>query len=290
MKKTTHSKKKFNPMDYKGYMLVLAVLFVVLFLLIRIAVGMINDTYPAKESTSLQETKKEFVLETESFKGTIKETVKETKKVPETEKVKETIKETEVIPEPIVDKNDSLLVLVNRDHPIAEDASYTLVPFETEYQVDERMFKPLTKMLTDAKKEGHELVICSAWRECALQEKLYANKVDEYLSYGYSWGESEELAAFWVAKPGTSEHEIGLAVDIVAKDYQHLDHSQADTEEQQWLMQHCHEYGFILRYPEDKQDVTHIGYEPWHYRYVGKAAAKAIMTSGLCLEEYIETK
>lgn len=270
MKKTTHSKKKFNPMDYKGYMLVLAVLFVVLFLLIRIAVGMINDTYPAKESTSLQETKKESVLETESFK--------------------ETIKETEVIPEPIVDKNDSLLVLVNRDHPIAEDASYTLVPFETVYQVDERMFKPLTKMLADAKKEGHELVVCSAWRERALQEKLYANKVDEYLSYGYSWGESEELAAFWVAKPGTSEHEIGLAVDIVAKDYQHLDHSQADTEEQQWLMQHCHEYGFILRYPEDKQDVTHIGYEPWHYRYVGKAAAKAIMTSGLCLEEYIETK
>ena len=76
-------------------------------------------------------------------------------------------------------------------------------------------------------------------------------------------------------------------MDIVAKSYQHLDHDQANTNEQKWLMAHCQEYGFILRYPENKQDITHIGYEPWHYRYVGKEAAKEIMASGMCLEEYL---
>ena len=121
-----------------------------------------------------------------------------------------------------------------------------------------------------------------------MQEKLYSNKLDEYLSYGYSQEKAKELAAFWVAVPGTSEHEIGLAVDIVSKWYQHLDHAQANTDEQQWLMKHCHEYGFILRYPEEKQELTRIGYEPWHYRYVGKTAAQEIMEYGLCLEEYLE--
>ena len=76
----------------------------------------------------------------------------------------------------------------------------------------------------------------------------------------------EAEAARWVAPPGTSEHQTGLAVDIVAASYQILDEAQADTAEQRWLMEHCWEYGFVLRYPSEKSNITGIGYEPWHYR------------------------
>ena len=89
-----------------------------------------------------------------------------------------------------------------------------------------------------------------------------------------------------MVRPGTSEHETGLAVDIVDKSYQILDRKQEQTPVQQWLMDHCAAYGFILRYPTDKSALTGIGYEPWHYRYVGREAAAAIMEQGICLEEY----
>ena len=94
-------------------------------------------------------------------------------------------------------------------------------------------------------------------------------------------------AARWVAPPDTSEHQTGLALDLVSLDYQLLDEKQEQTPEQQWLMAHSWEYGFVLRYPSDKSAITGIGYEPWHYRYVGKEAAKAMHESGQCLEEYV---
>ena len=90
-----------------------------------------------------------------------------------------------------------------------------------------------------------------------------------------------------MAPPGTSEHQTGLAVDIMATDYPVLDEKQAQTEEQQWLMEHCWEYGFILRYPKDAEDKTEIIYEPWHWRYVGVENAAKINASGLCFEDYI---
>ena len=99
--------------------------------------------------------------------------------------------------------------------------------------------------------------------------------------------EAEEQAARWVARPGTSEHETGLAVDIVDTDYQLLDEKQEQTPVQQWLMAHCAEYGFILRYSTEKSDCTGIGYEPWHYRYVGKKAAREITNQNITLEEYL---
>ena len=260
MSHTNHDKKKkFNFKDYKGYIAVLIGLFIILFVLIGIAIGMIRDYQGENPADSV-------IPETESF-------------IEESESESET--------ETVADREDPLLILINRDHPIQEGMTYELVRIEENYFIDERAYYDLMSMLSDAEKAGQAVVVCSAWRSHNLQTELYENKIDEYLSYGYSQKESEELAAFWVALPGTSEHEIGLAVDIVAESYQHLDHEQANTKEQQWLMEHCHEYGFILRYPEDKQDITLIGYEPWHYRYVGKEAAKDIKASGLCLEEYL---
>ena len=90
--------------------------------------------------------------------------------------------------------------------------------------------------------------------------------------------------------PGTSEHQLGLAVDLVDASYQVLDEAQASTPAQQWLMAHCWEYGFILRYPAEKQDITGIIYEPWHYRYVGRDHAQAIRQSGQCLEEFLQAE
>ena len=105
---------------------------------------------------------------------------------------------------------------------------------------------------------------------------------------GLSREEATAQAGTVVAVPGTSEHQTGLAVDLVDKSYQHLDDAQASTDVQQWLMENSWKYGFILRYPAEKSDVTGIIYEPWHYRYVGKPAAREMRELGLCLEEYIE--
>ena len=91
-----------------------------------------------------------------------------------------------------------------------------------------------------------------------------------------------------IAVPGTSEHHTGLAADIVTPTHQTLDPQFADTAAGKWLLEHAADYGFILRYPEDKQETTKIIYESWHYRYVGEEHAKAIKESGLCLEEYLE--
>ena len=120
------------------------------------------------------------------------------------------------------------------------------------------------------------------------QENLFENRIERAEREEHLEGtEAEEAAAFWVAPPGASEHQTGLAVDIVDADYLELDEGQESTATQQWLMAHCTEYGFILRYPTDKSATTGIGYEPWHYRYVGKEAASDIAESGLCLEEWL---
>lgn len=291
-------KKHMGLKDYKGYIAILISLFIILFVLIGIAVGMVRDTYFSdsiietniSDSNEIESSTLSDIKETLS-KETNKKTDSETQPDPltiesesETENLESEIKKDE---NSKADRNDPLLILINRNHPVPDDITYTLVKIADYHYIDERAFDDLQSMLKDGKKAGYDLLVCSSWRSRALQEKLYANKLDEYLSYGYSKSRSEELAAFWVALPGTSEHEIGLAVDIVSERNQRLDHGQADTAEQQWLMQHCHEYGFILRYPEDKQDITMIGYEPWHYRYVGKEAAKEIMEQGVCLEEYL---
>ena len=88
--------------------------------------------------------------------------------------------------------------------------------------------------------------------------------------------------------PGTSEHQLGLALDIIDTGYTNLDEGQEDTATQQWLMAHCWDYGFILRYPNGTTDITGIIYEPWHYRYVGRTAAAQIHELGVTFEEYID--
>lgn len=179
------------------------------------------------------------------------------------------------------------LLLVNSEHPLKEH-DIKLTHLKNGQAVDARIYPELQEMMDAMRAEGLSPLICSSYRTMEKQEALYNEKVRTCLAEGFSQAEAEKEAATWVAPPGTSEHQLGLALDIVASYYQLLDESQEDTPEQKWLMEHCAEYGFILRYPTDKSDITGIGYEPWHYRYVGKDAAKEIMEKGICLEEYLK--
>ncbi|MGN0976896.1 MAG: M15 family metallopeptidase [Faecousia sp.] len=180
------------------------------------------------------------------------------------------------------------LLLVNPWNPLPEDFSVELAELKNGRSVDKRICQELQEMLADARAEGLSPVICSAYRTNAQQQMLYGNKIKRLELEGYSQEDAQQKAGTVVAVPGTSEHETGLALDIVAESYQVLTEDQENTAEQQWLMANAHRYGFILRYPKGKSEITGICYEPWHYRYVGKEAAKEIYEKGLCLEEYLK--
>lgn len=182
----------------------------------------------------------------------------------------------------------SLLILVNPWNNVPEN--YTVPLGEVEgYLVDRRAQRALSDMLEDCRAQGYLPIICSAFRTQEYQEMLYRNKILRLLDEGVSRQDAPEVAAQSVALPGTSEHQLGLAVDIISETYTNLDRFQERTEVQQWLMNNCWRYGFILRYPNGTSETTGIIYEPWHYRYVGSVTAKAVHDSGLVFEEYLKT-
>ena len=182
---------------------------------------------------------------------------------------------------------DKELILVNPWHLLPEDYEAELENVEYGHRMDECAAEDLRDMLADCRAAGYSPLVCSSYRERTKQETLFENDVRRFMYRGYSEEEAREETAKNVAVPGSSEHEAGLAADIVYARYQSLDESQENNATQQWLMEHCQDYGFILRYPRDKQDITGITYEPWHYRYVGYEAAEEIMSRGICLEEYL---
>lgn len=195
------------------------------------------------------------------------------------------VTETKEIDSKVTDWN---LILVNKENKISDDYKFELTTIEYGHRVDTRISESLIQMLNDARKEGLMPLICSSYRTSSVQKTLFNKKVNQYKKYGYSSQEAEEKASYWVTFPRTSEHEIGMAVDIVSKNFQILDERQENTSVQKWLVEHCNNYGFILRYPTDKKDITKINYEPWHYRYVGVENAKFMQEKNYCLEEYIE--
>ena len=184
--------------------------------------------------------------------------------------------------------SDWELLLVNKNHKIPENYSMELEELELTHRADKRIVEPLKQMLADARKEGLSPIICSSYRTNDKQKQLYNSKTMEYRREGYSLEDAEEMASYWVAIPGTGEHETGLAVDIVSENYQMLDEGQEKTQEQKWLIDNSYKYGFALRYPTDKKEITMINYEPWHYRYVGIENATYMKEHDMCLEEYID--
>ena len=182
------------------------------------------------------------------------------------------------------------LLLVNKTHPLDSAWKPNLIRIrEYGVEVDSSIADHLREMLAAGEKKGLSFWIASAYRSTQRQRELLDEDIEALIHKGYSYSEAYEEVVRETMPVGCSEHATGLAVDIVAKDYQILDEKQGRTDEILWLQQNCSRYGFILRYPEGKEDITKVSYESWHFRYVGVEAAEEIMSQGLTLEEYMES-
>lgn len=180
------------------------------------------------------------------------------------------------------------ILLVNEWNPLPMDYTFKMIELDNGHSVNEVCYEDLIEMINDCKSLGLQPVICSSYRSYGKQQYLFDKKVNTLQQQGYSLEDAKQEARKSIAMPGTSEHQTGLAVDIVDLNNQNLDESQEDTAVQKWLMDNSWKYGFILRYPEGKSEITGIIYEPWHYRYVGKKVAKEIYRLDICLEEYLK--
>lgn len=185
------------------------------------------------------------------------------------------------------------LLLVNAEHPLASDFDNTadLVKIEKQYlngslnQIDRHVFPYLMALLNDARAQGVKLYVRSPYRSYSTQKTLFNNKVNNLIKAGTPADQAPDKAARSVARPGTSEHQTGLAIDF---------NVASSTFEKspgfKWMKENAENYGFILRYPQDKTNVTGIIYEAWHWRFVGINAAKEINSLGVVLEEYVAMK
>ena len=176
------------------------------------------------------------------------------------------------------------LILVNRDSYIPDDYQVELTELSNGKKVDSRIYPELQEMFNDARAQGYGLFVREGYRTQEEQQQLMDEKIEAYENEGKSKSEAKKLAEQWVAIPGTSEHQLGIAVDINA------DTTKSSSDDvYNWLAENAHTYGFIKRYPSNKTDITGVINEPWHYRYVGKEAASKMYSQGICLEEYIDT-
>ncbi len=182
---------------------------------------------------------------------------------------------------------DWKLLLVNKENLLPEGYKIETKRLSNGLLVDARIYDPLMEFLKAGNKAGCNLLVCSAYRPYERQVELYEADLAKYQSMGYSYEKACAITEETLAVPGASEHQAGLSVDIVTLRHQVLNDAFADTKAGKWLAEHAHEYGFILRYPKDKEEITGINYEPWHFRYVGKEAAEQIHELGCCLEEYL---
>lgn len=175
------------------------------------------------------------------------------------------------------------LILVNKNHKIPYNYSLELIELSNGEKVDARIYPDLQKMFDDARAAGLQLFVRDGYRTGDEQKAIMNDKIAAYETEGYSKKEAKALAKTYVAEPGTSEHELGLSVDINAESS-----GASQDAVYEWLDENAYKYGFIKRYPADKTDITGIDNEPWHYRYVGYEAAKEMKEQNLCLEEYLK--
>ena len=192
---------------------------------------------------------------------------------------------------PISDPNDWRIILVNRNHILSEELNVELASItknaHPNMKIDRRILSDYQEMVTAAKKEGINLYLRSSYRTIKLQKSYYDASVKLYKAQGFS---NEAKALKYVQYPGANEHHTGLALDIISVEWQKNVEELTDrfdtTNAFRWLDKHAENYGFILRYPKDKENITGIKYEPWHYRYVGKEVAIYLKEKNLTLEEY----
>lgn len=174
------------------------------------------------------------------------------------------------------------LIVVNRWNEIPKDFSISLTELSNGQKVDSRIYPDLQEMFDAMRAEGIYPIVREGYRTAEEQQEILEERIQRYMNEGYSRSKAERTAKKWVAVPGTSEHQLGIAVDINA------DKTQSSNEDvYQWLVNNAYKYGFILRYPQGKEDITGAEYEPWHYRYVGAEIALELYQNQICLEEYL---
>lgn len=204
---------------------------------------------------------------------------------PGTEEI--TDEETAMIPF-YVNREEVKYILVNDNNSLPQSYQPDLVETNNGQLVHREIKDSLEEMICDAKKEGFDLIICSAYRDYEKQASLMDESIQRYVKEGCDYTEAYWNARRYLEMVGKSEHHTGLAVDLVGIGHQTLDDEQAYTPESIWLNEHAHKYGFILRYPRNKEEITGILYESWHFRYVGEQAAAFMKQHDLCLEEFLD--
>lgn len=187
-----------------------------------------------------------------------------------------------------VDASDWRLILVNKQNMVPDGYEADLGNINGSLLADERIIPDIYEMLDAAKADGVNLMICSAYRSYDRQTTLFNNKMKKLMSRGMSYMDAYAVGSMSVTVPGTSEHQLGLALDILTSSYTEMDDGFGETEAGKWLAANAPKYGFILRYPAGKEEITGIIYEPWHFRYVGKEYSEDITELGVTLEEYLD--
>lgn len=189
----------------------------------------------------------------------------------------------------LYEENKDLLILVNKDYALPENYRVDLTPLQNKREsVADVMYDDLREMLGDAIGEGYSYALVSGYRDSDYQQTVIERDVQKYMRQGMSRTDALEKTYEQVMPAGHSEHETGLALDITVSQNTALDETQANEPGIIWLHENCWKYGFILRYPQDKEEITQISYEPWHFRYVGHETAEFLYKNNLTLEEFYE--
>lgn len=273
---TKAAKRKKDNLTIIGLgLLVLIMLIMLVFMLI---------SYSSDDETTTTQESTEIVTVTEIIDGLIEDTTEAATTEIETTVVVTSASTGRIIVDPTTDMWN--LIVVNFTREFTSDYEPTLDEiFDTGYYLDYRVTPYYEQMYTDALADGVTLTPFSAYRSYARQETNYNARIALYMT-DYNMSEEEAIAATCevILPPGTSEHNLGIAIDIVC-----VEEYFEDTDEFTWLMENAYKYGFILRYAQDKSDITGVIYEPWHWRFVGVEYAEDIMNSGLCLEEYLDS-
>jgi len=295
-KKTKKKHKRSTEQKALNFLCIMMAIIVIFVAVVCVSVHKKNDALREKESAVSQSTEKP-----NSDKSKTPDTTKTDKSdettgsseepssdttAPETTQAVAAVAKPGTIDNPTIitiDEEKWYLTLVNSSYRIPDSYEPDLVYVcGSGERLDRKVAEHYEKMYKAAKAEGIDLTPCSGYRSYELQERNYNNKISFYESQGYSYDDAKVKAATIIMPPGSSEHNLGYAMDIVC-----VDEWFEDTDEFKWLTENAADYGFIMRYPKDKQDITKVIYEPWHWRYVGVDLAKELKDSGLVLEEYM---
>lgn len=265
--------------------IILLVILAVIMIPLIILYKTVGDTTPRiklynrNQTESSSENQEEQTAEPQTEPQT-EPAAEESQAVPETKAAEK--KSATVIP--ITDAEKWNLAIINTKYPLPDSYAPTLSNAinGSNIQLDSRVSEHYAEMYAAAKLSGCVLTPYSGYHTYALQENTFNRKVNFYVNKGMSAEEANQKASAQVLPAGCSEHNAGLAMDIVSASSDFV-----NTKEYKWLCENAHNYGFILRYPEDKTAITGMNFEPWHWRYVGTQAAKEMKEKNQCLEEYL---